>query len=228
MIYINKKITTGLFIAMCMILIPNCRGVIIPSEEDLSSYGWILYEKGDYLDALGWFGDAIEKDPTHYDAYNGRAWSMGHLRQADSSVYYFETYLDMDSSFADILDFYAGLSFAYNALGNNAQARNYCNLFFGNQNTILEGTWSFSHNEIIDYLDIYLILGVSEFRLGLFQNCQESINNIYKSTGWTVDSEWKMTEVSGSFTHVNVDYTTVLGRSELASHLAALQIELQN
>jgi hypothetical protein len=139
---------------------------------------------------------------------------MGHLRQADSSVHYFEKFLAMDTSFSNILDFYAGLSFAYNALGKNAEARTNCNIFFGKQNLILDPGWEFSHNKKIDYLDVRLILAVSEFRLGYFENCQESINKIYNVIEPSVA--------------VDEDYTTVTGRSALAAHLATLRDRLKN
>jgi hypothetical protein len=141
-------------------------------------------------------------------------WTMGHLRQADSSVHYFEKFLAIDTSFSNILDFYAGLSFAYNALGKNTEARTNCNLFFGKQNPNLDGYWEFSHNKKINYLDVQLILAVSEFRLGFFDNCQKLINKIYTDIG--------------SSTKVEEDYTTVTGRSALAVHLATLQDQLQN
>jgi hypothetical protein len=173
-----------------------------------------MYEEHNYMDAREWFGDAIKKDTLYNDSYNGMGWTMGHLRQADSSVYYFEKFLAMDTSFLNILDFYAGLSFAYNALGKNSEARTNCNIFFGKQNLILNPGWEFSHNKKINYLDVRLIQAVSEFRLGFFENCQESINQIYKD--------------SGSSTIVDEDYTTVTGRTNLATHLATLQDQLRN
>ena len=92
----------------CLVFFPNCRGNIIATEEELADYGWTMYEANDYLEAREWFGDAIRKDTLYYDSYNGMGWTMGHLRQADSSVYYFEKFLAIETSFADILDFYAG------------------------------------------------------------------------------------------------------------------------
>tara|TARA_B100000029_G_scaffold346487_1_gene338858 strand:+ start:408 stop:1055 length:648 start_codon:yes stop_codon:yes gene_type:complete len=212
----NKLKTTFAIIGMvfCFIFFPNCRGGIIATEEDLSSYGWVMYEAANFEDARQWFGDAIRKDSSYYDSYNGMGWTMGHLRQADSSVYYFDKYLSMDSNFEDVLDFYAGLSFGYNAKGDDENAREYCNLFFGNQNPILDPDWYFSHNEKINYLDVRLILAVSEFRLALFENCQTNINKIYKEAGLS--------------TVVDVDVTTVQGRSDLAEHLSILQKTLQN
>jgi len=208
----NTFVTLGL--GFCLAFIPNCRGNIIATEEELADYGWVMYEERNFLDARDWFGDAIKKDSLYNDSYNGMGWTMGHLRQADSSVYYFEKFLAMDTSFSNILDFHAGLSFAYNALGKNAEARTNCNIFFGKQNPILDPNWEFSHNKKINYLDVRLILAVSEFRLAFFENCQDSINKIYQAIG--------------SSTAVNEDYTTVTGRTALATHLATLQDQLQN
>jgi tetratricopeptide (TPR) repeat protein len=173
-----------------------------------------MYEEHSFLDAREWFGDAIKKDTLYYDSYNGMGWTMGHLRMADSSVHYFEKFLTMDTSFSNILDFYAGLSFAYNALGKNTEARTNCNIFFGKQNPILDAPWKFSHNQKINYLDVRLILALSEFRLGYFENCQASINKIY----YVIEPS----------TIVDEDYMTVTGRSALAAHLATLQDQLQN
>ena len=214
MINILKNILVTLGLGFCIVFIPNCRGNIVATEEELSDYGWVMYEERNFLDARDWFSDAIKKDTLYNDSYNGMGWTMGHLRQADSSVHYFEKFLAIDTSFSNILDFYAGLSFAYNALGKNTEARTNCNLFFGKQNPILDGYWEFSHNKKINYLDVQLILAVSEFRLGFFDNCQKLINKIYTDIG--------------SSTKVEEDYTTVIGRSALAVHLATLQDQLQN
>tara|TARA_Y100001934_G_scaffold254566_1_gene320597 strand:- start:352 stop:1224 length:873 start_codon:yes stop_codon:yes gene_type:complete len=162
--------------------IPGCMGDVAPADTDMSSYGWKLYEEGDYVLALDWFKTAIQEDSSHADAYNGVGWTMGHLRQADSSIYYFSKYLDRDSTqFQNRLDFYAGLSFGYNAEGNDAMARIYANdYFFGNQNSeIGDPDWCFCHKTDINQLDVRLVLAISEFRLGLFSNCQSSINEIY-------------------------------------------------
>ena len=224
----NTFVTLGL--GFCLVFIPNCRGNIIPTEEELSDYGWIIYAEGDYFNARVWFGDAIKKDPLYNDSYNGMGWTMGHLRQADSSVYYFEKFLAIDTSFTNVLDFYAGLSFAYNAIGNDAKARTNCNIFFGKQNPILDAPWSFSHSDNINYLDVRLILAISEFRLGNFEDCQATINDIYTDETFINDiyngdiycDNGDMPII------VNEDLTTVIGRSNLACHIATLQKQLLN
>jgi len=208
--YLNQ-FSLSLLMAFVIITIPNCRGDIIPSEDDLNLYGWVIYEEGNFDEAITWFTQAFNKDSTQIDAYNGIAWSMGHLRQPDSSVYYFKKYLTYSDTSKDV---YAGLCFAFNALGEIDSCRTYANTFFDKQNLVLNPGWVFKHNPKIDYLDVYLTRAISEFRLGLFSECQETINGIY---------EWR-----GSSTVIDVDFSTVLGRAELSSHLVTLQSLLAN
>jgi len=181
MIFIKYIIT--LFIGISTLMqISGCRGDVEANDADLSSYGWVLYESGEYVDALDWFTTAIKQDSSHSDAYNGVGWTMGHLRQQDSSIYYFNKYLERDTtSFENKLDFYAGLAFGYNADGNDAMARQYAQTyFFGSQNSeIGDPDWCFCHKKDINQLDVRLVLAISEYRLGLFTNCQSSINKIY-------------------------------------------------
>ena len=58
-------------ITITALLLPGCRGEVIPTDNDMSSYGWNLYESGEYFDALDWFTTAIKEDSSHSDAYNG-------------------------------------------------------------------------------------------------------------------------------------------------------------
>jgi len=206
-----NQILLIMMMGIIIITIPNCRGEIIPSDDDLKSYGWVMYEEGDFSEALSWFTQAYKKDSLQLDAYNGIGWSMGHLRQPDSSVYYFKKYASFSDTSKDV---YAGLAFAFNALGENDSCRNYANIFIGKQNLILNPGWVFSHNTKFDYLDVFLIKAVSEFRLALFSATQETINDIYS--------------FRGSSTVVDVDYSTVQGRAELSSHLVSLQALLAN
>ena len=52
----------------------NCRQPVIPTEEDLADYGWTLYETGKYQEAREWFYDAVAKDSSYADGYNGIGW----------------------------------------------------------------------------------------------------------------------------------------------------------
>ena len=231
----NSMITAKyvLFSLFCLIIL-SCRGDVIATDNDLSNFGWALYEDGEYLEALDWFKESIKTDSSHYDAYNGAGWTMGQLRQAEDAVYFFNTFLQRDSSdFKDKLDFYAGLSFGYSAVGNDIKAREYAQTyFFGNQNSDLgDPNWCFCHKTDINMIDVRLILAISEFRLGLFQNCLSSINDAYKDLGYVDGDLLKNGELNGVVEledtyPLGYDYTTISGRTYLANHLEILQRKL--
>lgn len=222
-----------LFSLFCLTIL-SCRGDVIATDSDLSNFGWALYEDGEYLEALDWFKESIKTDSSHYDAYNGAGWTMGQLRQAEDAVYFFNTFLQRDSSdFKDKLDFYAGLSFGYSAVGNDIKAREYAQTyFFGNQNSDLgDPNWCFCHKTDINMIDVRLILAISEFRLGLFQNCLSSINDSYKDLGYVDGDLLKNGELNGAVEledayPLGYDYTTISGRTYLANHLEILQRKL--
>ena len=90
----------------------NCRQPVIPTEEDLAGYGWTLYETGKYQEAREWFYDAVAKDSSYADGYNGIGWCFGKLRRADSAAVYFhisqtKPFDSYDTPDLD-LDLYAG------------------------------------------------------------------------------------------------------------------------
>ena len=72
--YVLKHILLIMSAFACILVFPNCRGEIIPTEGDLASYGWVLYEGSDFDNARVWFGDAMRKDSTYIDSYNGMGW----------------------------------------------------------------------------------------------------------------------------------------------------------
>ena len=132
----HMKYIMRIILLLTLFFISNCRQTYEPTDSDLSSFGWTYYEEGDYVSSLDWFLQALIEDPTYYDAYNGVGWSMGRLGQASDALEYFTQGLQL---FADqevqpyMLDFYAGLAFANNAIGMDAAAELYAETyFFGN------------------------------------------------------------------------------------------------
>ena len=181
MINVIKKLSHIAFVFILLIIINGCRQNYEPKDSDLSQFGWRYYEDGDYLGAREWFQEAIKLDSSFADAYNGAGWSLGHLGQADSARIYFSSWLSMANEDTDYLfDYYAGLAFAYNALGNDNQALLYArDKFFGKQDVVSGDIWCFCHRQDINQIDVRLIQAVSEFRKGDFANCLETINATY-------------------------------------------------
>ena len=213
-----KQTKLILLTAAAMLLIMNCRAPVKPSEEDLAEYGWDIYEEGDYEEAREWFRDAIKKDPSFADGYNGLGWCFGKMYQADSAVHYFSIAdsLEYDEYTTPYLtlDVYAGFTFAYNGLRQDALVREYADYFFGNQNLAEEDPWEFSHDPKIDHKDVRLIKALAEFTMGYFQLSVESTEQIYRDIGTPKN--------------ITADITTTVGRAELAAELEYLQNILKN
>ena len=178
---INKNFIKIFILFTIVIFFNSCRQQYEPTDSDFSQFGWRYYEDGDYLGARDWFQEALKEDSTFGDAYNGAGWSLGHLGQADSARFYFSSWLSIANEETDYLfDYYAGLAFAYNALGNDEQALEYArDQFFGNQDVVSGDIWCFCHRQDINQIDVRLIQAVSEFRLGEFDNCLITINALY-------------------------------------------------
>jgi len=167
-----------------VLFISNCRQTYEPTDSDLSSFGWTFYEEGDYVSSLDWFLQAMIEDPSYYDAYNGAAWTLGRLGQASEALGYFNSAFQLfsEQEFEPyMLDYYAGIAFANNAIGQDAAAELYAETyFFGNLNTAVgDPEWCFCHDKHINQIDVRLIQAVSEFRQGKFIESQESVNKAY-------------------------------------------------
>ena len=191
-------------VLLLILFIPNCRQTYVPTDSDLSSFGWTYYEEGNYVESLEWFLQALAEDPTYYDAYNGIGWSMGRLGQASEAAEYFTSALQL---FAEqevqpfMLDFYAGLAFANNAIGQDAAAELYAETyFFGNLNTAVgDPEWCFCHDKHINQVDVRLIQAISEFRQAKFLESQESINKTYGDLIYSLTVATSNTSPTGDY-----------------------------
>ena len=197
-----KKIYTyQITFALLTFIAVGCRQEYEPVDSDFSQYGWKYYENGDYVEAREWFQEALKEDSTFADAYNGAGWSLGHLGQADSARYYFSSWISQADETSDyLLDYYAGLAFSYNALGNDNQALfNAQSNFFGKQDVVSGEIWCFCHRKDINQIDVRLIQAVSEFRLGKFSDCLETINATYTDLTKQLSPASDANQVDGDF-----------------------------
>ena len=221
MMYLNiiKKIS---LIAL-MLIATNCRQSVIPTEEDLAGYGWILYEAGDYQEAREWFYDAVAKDSSYADGYNGIGWCFGKLRQADSAAVYFhesqtkpfDTYDTPDLD----LDLYAGLTFAYSGMNIDSLVREYSTYVLVERPEL--GPWYFSHDLKINHLDVKLELALADFNMGYFTSCRDNLQSIYNDS-------YYQSFPSNIVKALTMDVETLSGRAELAQLLQSLQQTLKN
>ena len=80
-------------------------------------------------------------------------------------------------------------------------------------------------------LDVSLILAISEFRLGLFQNSLATINDTYNELGYADGDSLKNGEIKDSRELNDVypleyNVETISGRTFMANHLEILQRKL--
>ena len=201
----------------------NCRQPVIPTEEDLAGYGWTLYETGKYQEAREWFYDAIAKDSSYADGYNGIGWCFGKLRQADSAAVYFhisqtkpfDTYDTPDLD----LDQYAGLTFSYSGMNLDSLVREYSTYVLVERPEL--GPWYFSHDTKINHLDVRIELALADFNMGYFTSCRDNLQSIYNDS-------YYQSFPSNIVKALTMNVETLLGRAELAQELQSLQQTLKN
>ena len=201
----------------------NCRQPVIPTEEDLAGYGWTLYETGKYQEAREWFYDAVAKDSSYADGYNGIGWCFGKLRRADSAAVYFhisqtKPFDSYDTPDLD-LDLYAGLTFAYSGMHIDSLVREYATYVLVERPIL--GPWKFSHDNKINHLDVRLELALADFNMGYFTSCRDNLRSIYNDSSY-------QSYPQNTVESLTMNVETLLGRAELAQLLQSLQQTLKN
>jgi tetratricopeptide (TPR) repeat protein len=201
----------------------NCRQPVIPTEEDLADYGWTLYETGKYQEAREWFYDAVAKDSSYADGYNGIGWCFGKLRRADSAAVYFhisqtKPFDSYDTPDLD-LDLYAGLTFAYSGMHIDSLVREYATYVLVERPIL--GPWKFSHDNKINHLDVRLELALADFNMGYFTSCRDNLQSIYNDSSY-------QSYPQNTVESLTMNVETLIGRAELAQLLQSLQQTLKN
>jgi len=220
----NIKHTTVVLGSLSLLIILfNCRQPVIPTEEDLAGYGWTLYETGEYQEAREWFYDAVDKDSSYADGYNGIGWCFGKLRQADSAAVYFHVsqtkpFDPYDTPDLD-LDLYAGLTFSYSGMHIDSLVSTYASYVLVERPEL--GPWYFSHDNKINHLDIRLELALADFNMGYFVSCRDNLQSIYNDT-------YYQSFPSNNPKALTMNVETVSGRAEIAQILQSLQQTLKN
>ena len=210
-------------LAMGLLTIDACRKKYNSTAKDMSDYGWILYEEAktsdDYIESNTWFKDGIKKDSGWKDAYNGLGWSYAKLMVLDSSISNFILGLDKPQDEWNIIDIQseilAGLTFAYNAKGDDGKALQYGRAFLDSTVKPLAAGWVFTHDSLLNYLDVRVVMASSYFAKGKFDSTILQISVILDSLG----SKVSMSPVTD---------TSLEGRKRMAAQIDSLQDYLRN
>ena len=205
--------TTLLFImAIGLITMDACRKNFYATAEDMAEYGWELFETKEYLPSNAWFLDAVSKDSDWKDGYNGLGWTYAKLMVLDSSISHFTIGLAKKQHQWNPIDvqseILAGLTFANHALGKDAKVIQYGRAFLDSTVKPLTAGWMFTHDSLLNYLDVRITLAASYFAVGKFDSTILQVTVILDSLN---SSELPITD------------TTLVGRKEMAKQIMTLQ-----
>ncbi len=205
--------TTLLFLTVIgLITLDGCRKKFLATAEDMAEYGWVLYETKDYLTSNTWFQDAVKKDEKWKDGYNGLGWSYAKLMVIDSSIAQFNTGLTKKQDAWNPTDvqseILAGLTFAHHAQGKDTKAIEYGRAFLDSTVKPLTAGWMFTHDSLLNYLDVRITLAASYYAVGKFDSTILQVTIILDSLK---SSELPVTD------------TSLVGRKEMAKQIMTLQ-----
>ncbi len=207
-----NRISLILLLSIGLLSIDACRKKFAATAEDMVDYGWVLYETNDYLNSNTWFQDAVNDDSEWKDAYNGLGWSYAKLMVLDSSINHFKTGLEKKQDQWSIIntqaEILAGLTFAYHAKGNDSKAIEYGRTFLDSTVKPLEPGWIFTHDSLLNYLDLRITLAASYFAKGKFDSTILQVTVILDSLN---SSEVAITD------------TSLNGRKLMAKQIMSLQ-----
>ncbi len=201
---------TIIMIGIGILGMPGCRKTHEATQQDMTDYAWGKYEEKDFDTALEWFQNAVDLDPQYKDAFNGLGWTYGMKMELDSSIAYFEAGMlrneDPNVTISIQNEILSGLCFVYNANGDDS-------LSIARGNTFLitgMADWAFSHDELLNYLDVLITLAASNYFVSDFDMSLghvQSIRNILNP--------------NAALFSPNVN--TVIGRQALAAELESLR-----
>ena len=232
----NKLFIT---ITMLMLIFAACRKEWTATEEDMTNYGWTIFEKAslmsfdeqqkEYENVLDWFENATKKDTNYQDGYNGMGWTYGKLSifeiDDDDLNNAIDAFLIAEGKtqnpridhnvWHDIL---AGLTFAYSALKDDSMA-----IVWGDSLLSEIGkdrvTWAFPHEPVdiegnypTDYLDVHITLALAKF---VRSTTIEDFN----------DSEYHVDAIilAKKLPDFDANYETIVGQEKLAAKIQELQ-----
>ena len=223
-----------------MLIFAACRKEWTATEEDMTNYGWTLFEQAsldlssntaeeDFDYVLKWFEDATKKDTSYQDGYNGMGWTYGKL-----SIFEIDDD-DLNNAIDAFLkgecktpnpridhnvrhDILAGLTFTYSALHDDSMA-----IVWGD--SLLSEiekdriTWAFPHEAVdingnypTDYLDVHIALALAKF-------IRATTVDDFNRSEYHVDA----INVAKNLSDFDANYETIVGQQKLAAKIQELQ-----
>ena len=210
-----RKTTLLFMITIGVISIDACRKNYDATAEDMTEYGWVLYTAEDYLSSNAWFNSSIVENDKWKDGYNGLGWSYAKLMVIDTSIAHFITGLATEEDkwmTTDVQsEILAGLVFAYHAKGLDAAAVTYGRAFIDSTAKPLTPGWVFSHDSLLNHLDVRITLASSYFAVGKFDSASLQVQIVLDSLNSSV---------------IAISDTSLEGRRKMAEQISSLQTSL--
>ncbi len=210
-----RKTTLLFMITIGVISIDACRKNYDATAEDMTEYGWVLYTAEDYLSSNEWFKSSIVENDKWKDGYNGLGWSYAKLMVIDTSIAHFITGLATEKDkwmTTDVQsEILAGLVFAYHAKGLDAAAVTYGRAFIDSTAKPLTPGWIFSHDSLLNHLDVRITLASSYFAVGKFDSASFQVQIVLDSLNSSV---------------IAISDTSLEGRRKMAEQISSLQTSL--
>ena len=235
----NKLFIT---LTVLMLIFAACRKQWNATEEDMSNYGWTIFEiasdQADFEEVEVWFINATMEDTNYQDGYNGLGWTYGKLsifQPADDEG----NDLELNNAINAFLigedktqnpridhnvwhDILAGLTFSYSALNDDSMT-----IVWGDS-LISEiekdrVTWAFPHEPVdskgnypTDYLDVHITLALAKF---VRSTTVEDFDEVEKHIDAIITAR-----NMGDF---NSSYETIAGQQRLSDMIDSLQTILK-
>ncbi len=210
-----KTITVLFLLCLFCLDTQSCRKKYAATAEDMAEYGWVLYEQKDFVNSNAWFTESIVEDSSWKDGYNGLGWTWGKLKEADTSLIYFNEGMDKTQFEWDTTDTHseilAGLTFAHHALGHERLTIYYGDSLITRTDKPLQPHWTFSHDTLLNHLDVRITMAAAYYALGKFDSTIIQISKIFE--------DMKSNQLA-------VTDTTILGRKLMANQIDSLQAVL--
>ena len=210
-----RKTTLLFMLTIGVISIDACRKNYDATAEDMTEYGWVLYTAEDYLSSNEWFNSSIVENDKWKDGYNGLGWSYAKLMVIDTSIAHFITGLATEKDkwmTTDVQsEILAGLVFAYHAKGLDAAAVTYGRAFIDSTAKPLTPGWIFSHDSLLNHLDVRITLASSYFAVGKFDSASLQVQIVLDSLNSSV---------------IAISDTSLEGRRKMAEQISSLQTSL--
>ena len=211
-----------------LLIFVACRREWLPTEEDMSDYGWTLYQADRFNESHNWFSKAVKENENYKDGYNGMGWTKQKMSlwdiaqdspQLSDAIRNFKIGLQKDDNPRSLhnvdFDLFAGLTLSY-SIRDTAGSTLYSDstIFYGDSLINLikeqqyEQTWYFPHDTTTDYLDIHVTLAMAKF-----------LQNQYSVT---LEDHVRLLEDICGWPTISPDLKTAEGIHELAARIEAL------